>query len=710
MVLGLNAGNALGIDPEDEARRQAAIQARVQQTAQAAAGAGGQPATPGARIGLGPGPVPATPGFDPAAQAAQPAVNLTQRVLNAPVSGGMGTQTTGQDSGGAGLLENLGQKFAAGFKADPIGSIGLILAGIGGNTDAIKAYQGIRGEQAARERLKLDTSDLLRLATKDGLDMLAQIPEKDREEAAMQFCMQYEGFSSGYCDFFDMMARRPDGREMARAASENWPLIFEITGGNPERIAEVLADTDMMNMINERADGLRRPGIVYRLGLITAELERDPEIDALIPRTASGQFRFTFPQLERLNRSLPKEIQFTDGDFGTMRRNEDLLIDAGFAPPSVLEGFAAAMAKEAGTLEGSRGRFTSYFNPEGLFVQEDNITGEVTVLDEPTDLEDYFRVEDVQRETIIDLNREILAAMREDREVDPAILTQLGDAERRLGDVGAAIAAKGDSSEYQRLIDEGNRINEALAANPTVEERATLEANLKDNRDRIKFLTTRTGLTEFDVGSRALATAAANANDRLISLERERGETIGLMQRVQSAKGDEITGVQGWIRRKVGGVLQQLHPELAEVINVVIGGTATAAQAAAFDTAAQSLVAQQIPVIAGDESGRYTDIERRITALAVQATSAGASAQQIQAALGEIWMLQTLLRQEELVRAGRDLDYNLTSEGIVAMGTEFKAKGLNLEQAEIMLNRLRNIIPGLEAEAVYRRGLMGEKR
>ena len=62
----------------------------------------------------------------------------------------------------------------------------------------------------------------------------------------------------------------------------------------------------------------------------------------------------------------------------------------------------------------------------------------------------------------------------------------------------------------------------------------------------------------------------------------------------------------------------------------------------------QAFIAQQIQVVTGEESGRYTEAERELTQRVIAALEAGASQESVRSALTAVTMMQELaIRNDE---------------------------------------------------------------
>ena len=163
------------------------------------------------------------------------------------------------------------------------------------------------------------------------------------------------------------------------------------------------------------------------------------------------------------------------------------------------------------------------------------------------------------------------------------------------------------------------------------------------------------------------------------------------------AENPEAAGISGLAIDKLGGVIQQI-PFVGEPVLEATGVDPAAVTKAR--TQAIQLVGRTLQTITGDESGRYSDAERRIADEALKTLSPTASKQQVQAALetANRVELDRLTREADRLRLGAKIKANelLTVEGLDRMGDVLQQNGLTEQQA-------RDVIKSLAA----RLGLIG---
>jgi hypothetical protein len=407
MVLGLN------IDPEDEARRQAEIQARAQQTAQAAAGAAPVPTTPGTRIGLGPGLVPASLANDPAARDrlrfAQGSLtptpedpSLTQRVLDAPAgprgSGISAQQITDQDEKAPGFFD----KMAQGLKENPLESIGLLLAGIGGNTAAIKSYNATRDRQIAQQQLAIDTWETGFNMTDTVVNQAFGMTDEAGIAHITAALAPMEGISPGITELaLGLHASGPDGAQILQATKEFQGVLlplFTNRGGGVDvpRLRDYYVEH--RGELEAQADNNNRPMVTAKFALMMDTINKGTSsvlnrgIESLdLPRDEDGNLMLTMADIEFLNRQLPDEsFRLNAGELGTLRRQSDIVERFGVASIARTDARIEAEGEAFGAARGQQRAETGIFKDEeigGDLFTRNIITGQLTRKAEGTPLD-----------------------------------------------------------------------------------------------------------------------------------------------------------------------------------------------------------------------------------------------------------------------------------------------------------------------------------
>lgn len=226
-----------------------------------------------------------------------------------------------------------------------------------------------------------------------------------------------------------------------------------------------------------------------------------------------------------------------------------------------------------------------------------------------------------------------------------------------------------------------------------------------DRINKITKVVTETG----DVVSFKAEVASATTTARLIAKRREdatekqatiQTEIVNIadaLNKAQSDTGGDITGMRALLAQRVGGLLGQISPDLETGFSTILGG-ATPEQVAAFQVQVRTIIAQNIETISGEESGRFSEMERAITELAVQASRPGASQAQVTAALSALLKFKIIMRDFQLIRSGRMPKNDLTTrEGRAALIGELRPMGLSDDDLVNLVRRMllvrQEIIP-----------------
>lgn len=152
------------------------------------------------------------------------------------------------------------------------------------------------------------------------------------------------------------------------------------------------------------------------------------------------------------------------------------------------------------------------------------------------------------------------------------------------------------------------------------------------------------------------------------------------------------TGLRGAAIEAVGGYLGQVSPQLETSFARLISGDAKPEEIQAFRTQARTAIAQNIATVSGEESGRFTEMERKVTESTLRILESGASKTQIQAALGELISLKVMLRDFSRMKAGIGTQYDLDAEkGIAAFAIDMLDFGLQREQIVDLGQRLKTM-------------------
>ena len=153
-----------------------------------------------------------------------------------------------------------------------------------------------------------------------------------------------------------------------------------------------------------------------------------------------------------------------------------------------------------------------------------------------------------------------------------------------------------------------------------------------------------------------------------------------LMNQVMRA-GPGAFGISGRIAEIGGGLLEQLSPPAGQDFTEFVAGISPQ-EMGALRLSAQSFVASQVPEVVGEDSGRISDIELRLTERATKIRDVTASFSQIRGAVTAALMFNMADQDKDRIIAGIPPKNDLsTPEGRRAQGIEFKKKGFSVLQA-----------------------------
>lgn len=205
----------------------------------------------------------------------------------------------------------------------------------------------------------------------------------------------------------------------------------------------------------------------------------------------------------------------------------------------------------------------------------------------------------------------------------------------------------------------------------------------------IEKATTIVGRTQQDVGAtpgeeeaEAAGVAAREGASNIATFS----TLIGELERI----GPGAAGVRALVGSVGAGLLGQLNEGLAEGFSEAVTG-ASSAEISSIRQRARVVVAQSLTQITGEESGRFTEAERRIAEEALRLLEPGASFEQIRGALGTAVSLGFVSRDRNEMLAGVAPRFDLdTNDGRVALLTELiQNLGLNSNEAIVTLDQMR---------------------
>lgn len=140
---------------------------------------------------------------------------------------------------------------------------------------------------------------------------------------------------------------------------------------------------------------------------------------------------------------------------------------------------------------------------------------------------------------------------------------------------------------------------------------------------------------------------------REIRLAFEIGELSSLSTRGAELGLGGLTGFRGPAAQLLGGMFGQVSSALGQAVTAGISGV-SGTDLAAWKLRARAVVTQQIPLMVGEESGRITDVELRLTDKYTRINAVTADDDQVTGALSALSALKILDLQETQLKLGRE--------------------------------------------------------
>jgi len=148
-------------------------------------------------------------------------------------------------------------------------------------------------------------------------------------------------------------------------------------------------------------------------------------------------------------------------------------------------------------------------------------------------------------------------------------------------------------------------------------------------------------------------------------------------------------GVRGAVTETVGGLLGQINPALEQFTSAVVSGSTPEKVAEARSELALN-VSRSLKQVTGDESGRYTDTERRIAEDTLR-TNIGASQKQLIAATSTLLKLEYLSQDRNRMTAGLPPEFDLeTKDGTNTFGNSLLQRGYPQETVIDLIESMRD--------------------
>ena len=148
--------------------------------------------------------------------------------------------------------------------------------------------------------------------------------------------------------------------------------------------------------------------------------------------------------------------------------------------------------------------------------------------------------------------------------------------------------------------------------------------------------------------------------------------SLRALKRTIAEKGDNISGLRGSIVGGAGGLVEQIFGKdaaksLSKLVATHKGKDVSPEERSAFALKARQIVAANITAVTGEESGRFTEMERRISEAATRLIDPTASSGEIAAALDVLTGEQIILRDYNRAKIGQKPKHDLTKKsGVVA--------------------------------------------
>jgi hypothetical protein len=180
-----------------------------------------------------------------------------------------------------------------------------------------------------------------------------------------------------------------------------------------------------------------------------------------------------------------------------------------------------------------------------------------------------------------------------------------------------------------------------------------------------------------------------------------------LLEKINESGG--LVGIPGALARGAAGAVGMFYEPAGEFIAEQVVGL-SAEELQAFKTQVKFVTAPLIPVITGEESGRYTHAEREETKNAVAALDIAKSAPQVRGALKTI--LGNFATRQAKVAFVLGKPFDVTSrEGILAQTRKLKEYGLEIPEVEEIVKMIQRAYKGLKAlDPEYYRAVTGREK
>lgn len=216
-------------------------------------------------------------------------------------------------------------------------------------------------------------------------------------------------------------------------------------------------------------------------------------------------------------------------------------------------------------------------------------------------------------------------------------------------------------------------------------------------QSQIDKLGTVVGRTEGDIEvaatekarGRALGKAEAGAELSLGGRALKSTLMRSLLQRANQFGGGAV-GIRAILGENVGGFLGQFNEGLGQIVTKAATGGMSQEELSDFRSDARTIVSQFLPDVTGEDSGRFTDPERRLAESIVRATEATATLPQLIGAIGSLTQLSVLTSERERFEAQQDFSFKVdTGESQQATARALLDRGLTVDQAAKTMRNLQ---------------------
>lgn len=204
----------------------------------------------------------------------------------------------------------------------------------------------------------------------------------------------------------------------------------------------------------------------------------------------------------------------------------------------------------------------------------------------------------------------------------------------------------------------------------------------------IEKATTIVGRTEQDIGATPGEAESVAAGEAARAGAANIATFSSLLSEIERA-GEGAGGIRGLLGSTGAGLLGQLNTGLAEGFSEAVTGVSPA-ELTSIRQRARTVIAQSITQLTGEESGRFTEAERRMTEEALRLLEPGASFEQIRGALGTAVSVAFVVRDGKEMLAGIEPRFDLdTNEGRTGLLEELILNlGLNSPEALVTLDQI----------------------